>query len=62
MREEAKEAIKALKTKFEGVEDVVRDGKYAKVIFDKDVYKGLTLDELKDMYKDLKELVKEEDK
>ena len=60
--EEAKEAIKALKTKFEGVEDVVRDGKYAKVIFDKDVYKGLTLDELKDMYKDLKELVKEEDK
>ena len=58
-KEAAKEAITELKKKFEGVEDVVAEGQYVKVIFDKDVYKGLTLDELKKMYEDLKELKKE---
>ena len=57
--EVAKEAIETLKTKFEGVESVVNDKQYVKVIFDEDVYKGLTLKEIKKMYGDLKELVKE---
>ena len=56
----AKEAMEEIKKKFEGVEDVVNKGQYVKVIFDEDVYKGLSLEGLKKMYEDLKEIVKEE--
>ena len=52
--------MEEIKKKFEGVEDVVNKGQYVKVIFDEDVYKGLSLEGLKKMYEDLKEIVKEE--
>ena len=48
-----------LKYKYDNIDDIVREGQYVKVSFKDDAYKDLTLKEIKEQYKDLKEVVKE---
>ena len=48
-----------IKRKYSNIDEVVRDGQYIKVVFNEDFYKELSLDEIKEKYKDLKEIIKE---
>ena len=48
-----------LKYKYDNIEDIVREGQYVRVTFKDDAYKDLTLNDIKEQYKNLKEVVKE---
>lgn len=57
----ANTSIELLKKEFPDIENVVQEGRYVKAIFKEDLYKDLTLKEIKEEFKDLEELVKKVD-
>ena len=59
--EEATVALEKLNNKYKDIENfdqVIQKGQYVKVLFKEDMYKNITLDKVKENYKDLKEILK----
>lgn len=59
-KDTATKAIDLMKEDFADLESIKQDGQYIKLTFKDDLYKDLTLDEFKTVYKDFKELKKPE--
>ena len=59
--EDATIAVEQLKLEYkdnENFDQIVQKGQYVKVLFKEDMYKNMTLDKVKENYKDLKEILK----
>ena len=59
--EDATIAVEQLKLEYkdnENFDQIVQKGQYVKVLFKEDMYKNITLDKVKENYKDLKEILK----
>ena len=59
--EDATVALEKLNNKYKDIENfdqVIQKGQYVKVLFKEDMYKNITLDKVKENYKDLKEILK----
>ena len=59
--EDATIALEKLNNKYKDIENfdqVIQKGQYVKVLFKEDMYKNITLDKVKENYKDLKEILK----
>ena len=59
-KDTAKNAMELMKEDFTDLESIKQDGQYVKLTFKDDIYKDLSLEELKEVYKDFKELKKPE--
>ena len=59
-KDTATKAIDLMKEDFADLENIKQDGQYVKLTFKDDLYKELGLDELKNIYKEFKELKKPE--